>query len=124
MRNEPFYRNVFRVAALWEFVTGGGALIFQNAIGDAYALDRPVPALLFQSLSATAVIFGLAYWAVSRDLGRNRMVVYMGIYQKVVIFLLTIRAVARFGIGLSALVVPTMDLVFVGLFISFLRAFR
>lgn len=124
--SDRFYSRIFHVAAAWNIV--GGVVIFFGAgwIFGAAGLAGPEPAAYFHAWIVLFMTFGVGYYLVARDLYGRRDIVLLGIIGKLAfsaVFLahMTLQPGTIPGVFLIAVV---GDLVFVVLFVMFLRRER
>ncbi len=120
---ENAYRRMFFVAALWNlaggvFIIAATAWLFASA-----GLPVPSPSLYYYAWIALFMTFGIGYYMVFRDMYRNRDIVLLGAIGKLAfaaVFLY--QFVTRGGEIPRFFLVPVVgDLVFVVLFVLFLR---
>lgn len=81
------WKRFFWIAAAWNLAIGGMGLFFPGEAiklfaGPAGAEAGSVAVDLYQSLSASVLLFGVGYAMVARDLEKNRAVVILGILGK------------------------------------------
>ena len=120
---EAFYKRVFFASALWNLVGGAFIIAATGWIFDSSGVAIPFPAAYYYTWTAMILVFGLGYYCVYRDMFRNRDIVLMGVIGKTVfsaVFLYYF--VSHPGqIPVFFLIPIGGDLVFVVLFIMFLR---
>jgi len=125
LRKEKGYRNLFLVAALYDFVLGFFFFLFWPFIFD-HILKIPYPNYLAFYQAAAAFIFnmGIGFYFVYRNMYRNIDIVKVGIafklfYTGLAFFYVYVEKMpwilAFFGF---------LDLIFVVFFVFFLRAIR
>jgi hypothetical protein len=121
--SETGYKRIFLIGALWNLV-GGAFIIFATGwIFSTAGLTPPSPPLYYYAWIALFMTFGIGYYLVYRDLYRNRDIALLGAIGKLafaVVFLWNFGAyqgqIPRFFL------IPVFgDLVFVALFIMYLR---
>ena len=123
---ESGYRRMFLIGALWNVLGGAFIIAATGWVFRTAGLTPPVPPLYYYAWIALFMTFGLGYYLVYRDMFRNRDIVLLGAIGKgafAVVFLYNFAvysgAVPRFFL------VPVIgDLVFVVLFVMFLRFAR
>ena len=125
LRREKFYRNLFLVAALYDFVLGFFFFAFWRLIFD-HILNIPYPNYVAFYQAAAAFVFnmGIGFFFVYRNMYRNIDLVRVGIA-----FKLFYTGVAFYYVFVEKFpwifsLFGFLDLVFVVFFIFFLRAFR
>jgi hypothetical protein len=125
LRKEKGYRNLFLVAALYDFVLGFFFFLFWPFIFD-HILKIPYPNYLAFYQAAAAFIFnmGIGFYFVYRNMYRNIDIVKVGIafklfYTGLAFFYVFVEKMpwilALFGF---------LDLIFIVFFVLFLRAVR
>ena len=124
MQNQKYFKRLFQVGAIWNIAAGIEMLLFQEMIFNFLGMAPLGHPIFYQFFCLAVLLFGIGYWLVSRDLTRNHDIVRLGVAGKVLVFGFTLY---HAGIGrLPWLWVITGfgDLLFAGLFIHFLIAFR
>jgi energy-converting hydrogenase Eha subunit G len=118
--SEQAWRIFFRVAAAFNFAAGLPLLMAPAAI--LVSVGQPVPEdLLFHRFTGLLVAcFGLAYAMASRDLERNRAIVWTGVIGKSGVVLLFAQAWFQGAVPFAAFAVSLGDLGFVIGFLLFL----
>jgi hypothetical protein len=110
-----YYKILFTSAAVWNwFATVAGLRTTAKIKTDGQSR------LYAQLFFVFVFLFGVAYWLVSRDLTGNRTIVKLGVVGKLIVFLLSLRAVLAGKAPPVVAVAGTVDLVYVGLFVEFL----
>jgi len=123
LKKETFYRNLFLIAALYDFVLGFVFFAFWRPIFD-HILNIPYPnyPAFYQAAAAFIFSMGIGFYFVYRNLYRNIDIVKLGI-----VFKLFYTGVAFYYVfvenmpGIFA-VFGLLDLVFIAFFVFFLRA--
>lgn len=112
---------LFRIAAIFNFVVGGALLLAYPWTAPLLGIDGP-PTVWFHITTGIVLLFGYAYWRISRDPATNRPLVVMGAAGKL-IFAIAIYAhwLAGTASGPLALLVTT-DVVFAALYVAYLRS--
>lgn len=114
MEKKIYYKYLFIVAAIWNWVAG----ISFIAVG----LGEPVSLLqaLYVGLGNTILLVGIGFFFVSLDVKKNNGIALMGIIGK---FLAFISVLIYFSLGVGdiiTVIAGTIDLIFGLLFIEFL----
>jgi hypothetical protein len=125
MRSKKFYRGVFLVAAVYDLFLGFLFFLFYRSIYDVFDIQLPDnPAYLHLS-AAFVFVQGLSYCLVYLNLKRNIDIVKVGTVYKVVY---TAVAFYYWAIGglphLMYAVFGFLDLIFVVLFVLYLRDYK
>jgi len=128
LTKEGAYRNLFLVAALYDFILGAVFFVFWQPIFDNILnIPRPnnlVYLAFYQGAAAFVFNMGIGFYFVYRNMYRNVDIVKLGI-----IFKIFYSAVAFYWVivegmpGIFALF-GLVDLVFIAFFILFLRAYN
>ena len=120
---ETGYKRMFFIGALWNFVGGAFIILATRWVFDTAGLAPPSPPLYYYAWIALFMTFGIGYYLVSRDLYRNRDIALLGAIGKFVFAMVFIwNFVAYSGQVPRFFLFPVAgDLVFVVLFVMFLR---
>jgi hypothetical protein len=117
---------MFIIAAWWNLAGGAFIILATGWVFESAGLPPPSPPLYYQSWIALFLTFGLGYYLVARDMYRNRDIVLLGAIGKsafAAVFLY--HFAANPGSAPRFFLIPVAgDLVFVVLFIMFLRFAR
>ena len=89
--SEKFYSDIFRLGAAWNLGVGLGNLTFFKTsmrlfFGKEAMTDNSAATLPLRFFYIAIAIFGWGYYMVSRDLTKNRGIIFMGMASKVIIF--------------------------------------
>ncbi|MFX0103520.1 MAG: hypothetical protein ACFFCS_28420, partial [Candidatus Hodarchaeota archaeon] len=84
------------------------------------ATNEPYTLLFYHSMVALIIAFGLGYYLVSRDIGKNAGIVIIGALAKFIFFLETLIYFFIGDVNFNFLMIGLGDLFFVVLFIEFL----
>jgi hypothetical protein len=120
-----FYRTMFLLAAIWNFIVAAGGLFsyeaqFRLLFGqDAYTGDFH-QALLYRAFAIAVLLFGVGYYLVSREPSENRGIVWLGAAGKIVVFALITDAFVQGQATLPGWCVSIGDLTWALLFFWFL----
>ena len=125
LRKEKGYRNLFLVAALYDFVLGFSFFLFWPFIFD-HILKIPYPNYLAFYQAAAAFIFnmGIGFYFVYRNMYRNIDIVKVGIYFKLFYTGLAFYYVFVEKMPWILALFGFLDLIFIVFFVFFLRAVR
>ena len=123
---ETGYKRMFFIGALWNLVGGAFIVLATPWVFDSAGLTPPSPPLYYYAWIALFMTFGAGYFMVSRNLYGNRDIALLGAIGKLAFALVFIwnfiayeSQVPRFF-----LIPVAGDLVFVVLFVMFLRFVR
>jgi len=116
LNSEIGYKRLFLIGALYNIVLGLIFLVFFSRLMSLF--DMPMPprelAVFHQMGILLAMVYGIGYYMVSRDLYAHKGIVLLGIIGKIIVFLLFLHhLVFIFLIGVG-------DLMFALLFCKFL----
>lgn len=119
-----YYKGLFIIGAAWNLGMALGFMFFPKLMAPLFGLQVPADPVWFYLFFALVLAFGLGYFAVSRNLNKNRAVVGMGIIGKALVFLI-LGYYWRIGsIPTLAALAGVVDLVFALLFAEFLMRFK
>jgi hypothetical protein len=123
LRREKFYHNLFLIAALYDFILGLIFFVFWRFIFDRI-LKIPYPnyPAFYQAAAAFIFTMGLGLYFVYRNLYRNIDIVKVAIVFKLFYSGLAFYYVIVENMSWIFSVFGILDLIFVVLFIFFLRA--
>jgi hypothetical protein len=123
LRREKFYHNLFLIAALYDFILGLIFFVFWRFIFD-HILKIPYPnyPAFYQAAAAFIFTMGLGLYFVYRNLYRNIDIVKVAIVFKLFYSGLAFYYVIVENMSWIFSVFGILDLIFVVLFIFFLRA--
>ena len=127
--NDKRFSRMFFWAAVWNFVAGAPALLFYErqfklVFGEAAYTGDFHQALLFRSFALSVLVFGIGYWAVSRDITQNRVIVWLGAAGKILVFAFFTDALLRGHATMAGWVVSIGDLLWAVGFFWFLYRTR
>ena len=128
MEKNKYYKNMFLIAALWNWMIG---IIFflltifmLPTLAAQYDLEIPPSLIFIHGFLGVVFVIGIGFFLVSRDITKNHGIVQMCVVEKFLVFILFL---AYFFIGAYnfLLVIPTIiDLLFGILFLEFLKNFK
>lgn len=129
--NESFWTRLFFVASLYTLSAAPMLLAsyacFPSLVFTPAGLPftrNPVFATFFYALVLAVLLFGVGYFTVSRDITRNRVMIWLGVVGKLGLAILVFRLYAA---GFLTPVLPAGlagDVVWAALFFEFLRRTR
>ncbi len=123
MENTSFGKILFFVGAIWNWAL---TVVFVSMYPELFSflgmapLENPV----FLHLTfALVFVYGLGYYWVSKDTTQNHDIIMMGIIGKLIVFVICFYHWLVGNIHLLIVLAGTVDMVFVVLFIGFLRKY-
>jgi hypothetical protein len=122
---ENNYSGIFKLGAAWNLAVGLGSLtLFRTSMrlffGRDAVTDSVVATMPLRFFYIAIAIFGWGYYLVSKDLKKNRGIVWMGIICKVIIFAFFAYYFRLKKLRLLPMLAACVDLVFTFLFGMFL----
>ena len=125
LKNEKSYRNLFLIAALYDFILGFVFFAFMGFfLEDIFELLLPLYPAFFQAAAAFVFVMGVGFYFVYRNMYRNIDIVKLGIIFKLFYTGLAFYYVFFGGMPWIFSVFGFLDLVFIVFFVFFLRAVR
>jgi hypothetical protein len=123
---EAGYRRLFVVAALWNLLLGFVFLIFFQQLMALFGMPMPPRELtvFHQMAILLAMVYGVGYYMVSRELNSHGGIVILGIIGKIIVFFLFLYHMIFSGLHFFVFLIGTGDLIFALLFIRFLTFSR
>ncbi|MCD6571310.1 MAG: hypothetical protein J7L53_11460 [Deltaproteobacteria bacterium] len=123
--SDKVYSDMFFIGALWNLAIGLGCLtLFRLSMrllyGAKAVTNNIVATLPLRFFYGSVAIFGWGYYMVSRDLKKNRGIVWMGILAKLIIFVTFIYYYLKKNIKIIPVLLGFGDFIFTILFSLFL----
>ncbi|MGH9397103.1 MAG: hypothetical protein ACRD18_09675 [Terriglobia bacterium] len=124
--SENWYKNMFLVGALWNFLGGVFIIAATGWIFATAGIEPPQPPLYYYSWIALFMTFGIGYYMIYRDMYGNKNIVILGIIGKLAFAAIFISDLFLFQARVPRLfLIPVAgDLVFVVLYWMFLNFAR
>ena len=125
LKNEKSYRNLFLVAALYDFILGFAFFMaLPSFFENIFKIPAPNYPAFFQAAAAFIIIMGIGFYFVYLNLYRNIDIVKLGI-----VFKLVYTAVAFYYVFIENMpwifsLFGFLDLIFIVFFVFFLRAVK
>ena len=123
MDNETYYRRMFYIAALWNWIATG-TFLFGASLMSSMGISAPIDGVGKQLFCMMVAVFGLGYYLVARDITRNRGIVILGIVGKLGVVVLIMGNVFAGSVQFSFAAPILVDALFVILFVQFLRNYQ
>ncbi len=124
MKKEGFYRKLFLIAALWNWVAGVPFLFFYGPILQMLGENVPEPPLYLLITAVLLVLFGWGFYLVYLNLEKNRDFVKMGAIGKLLVFSIALAFAIKGDIQWASMGLFFVDPVFAVFFIEFLYSTR
>jgi len=122
MQGQEYYRKLFLVGAVWNWVAAGSLMVGYRWIFPVFHMPPPTYPIFFLMFLALCFIFGNGYHWVSRDLSRNHGIIKLGVIGKLIVFGGLLWAGLTGQIHPVFILPGVVDLVFSILYIGFLRS--
>jgi hypothetical protein len=125
-KTEAGYRTLFFIAALWNLVLGFIFLVFFSQLMNLFGMPTsPQELTAFHQMAILlAMVYGIGYYMVSRELYSHNGIVILGIIGKLAVFFLFLYHVLFSGLHFLIFLVGVGDLIFSLLFLKFLTFSR
>ena len=114
------YRWIFRLAAFFNVVVAIGLFVAGDGIWPSLGMDVPRDRLLLHLFLVFVLLFGAAYFWVSRDLTRNHGLVALGAAGKALAFFTVLLHFFQGTASAQLLALIAPDLAFAAVFVAFL----
>ena len=125
LRKEKSYRNLFLIAALYDFILGFVFFVFLRFFfEDIFRIPLPNYPAFFQAAAAFVFVMGVGFYFVYRNMYRNIDIVKLGIVFKLVYTVLAFYYVFIENIPWIFSVFGFLDIIFIVFFVFFLRAVK
>ncbi len=125
IKHEKAYRNLFLIAALYDFVLGIAFFFFLPFFfEEIYGIDAPIYPSFYQGGAAFVFVMGVGFYFVYRNMYRNVDIVKIGIIFKSVYTALAFYYVFIENMPWVFSIFGFLDIVFIVFFVLFLRAFK
>jgi len=125
LKREKVYRNLFLIAALYDFILGFAFFFFLPFFfEEIYDIAAPIYPAFYQGGAAFVFVMGIGFYFVYRNIYRNVDIVKIGIIFKSIYTALAFYYVFIEDMPWVFSLFGVLDLVFIIFFIIFLRDFR
>jgi len=125
LNHENAYRNLFLIAALYDFVLGCTFLFFLPFFfEEIFNITAPNYPVFHQGGAAFVFVMGIGFYFVYRNMYRNIDIVKIGIIFKTVYTILAFYYVFIENMPWVFLIFGFLDMVFIVFFILFLRSIK
>ncbi len=125
LKNEKSYRNLFLIAALYDFILGFVFFVFLGFFfKDIFKIPLPNYPAFFQAAAAFVFVMGVGFYFVYLNMHRNIDIVKLGIVFKLVYTGLAFYYVFIEKFPWIFSLFGFLDLIFIVFFVFFLRAVK
>ena len=127
MERKKYYKHLFLIGAIWNFIVGGVFIVSSPLVESLipmFGMELPPSLIFYQTFSGYVIIFGIGFYFVARDINKNHAIVVLGAIEKFFVFLLFL---IYFILGYSnflPILFIIVDLIFGCLFVEFLVNFK
>jgi hypothetical protein len=128
-RTKDKYSKFFLISALYNIIAAFNGMVFFEVMNKLFfglktKNQYGVTTFILRTFYTHVLVFGIGYYIVSRDPGRNRGIVWMGMLAKIAFFFAAIPYFLKKKITAITFLLAFGDLVFGILFGLFLRNTR
>lgn len=120
MKRERYYRMLFLIAAIWAWLVSVPYIFIYKYTFPLVGMKAPESPVWFILSCLCVATFGLGYFIVSRDTGKNQGIVVIGMIGKVLVFLLFLSYTISGELSPLLMINASADLLFALLFAEFL----
>ncbi|MDO9264294.1 MAG: hypothetical protein Q7U02_10040 [Desulfosalsimonadaceae bacterium] len=124
MSKEDYYRKLFLVGAIWNWVATTTLIFGYKIMFPLFDMPLPIYPVFFLMFLGLCFVFGIGYYWVSQDLSKNNDIVKMGIIGKLLVFVGLLWASISGQIHYILLGAGLVDLVFAIFYIEFLMKYQ
>lgn len=117
---DNFFRSVFLIAAIYDFVLGILFFLFYKSIFSYFNIQLPDYPMYLQMSAAFVIAMGFGYYFVYKNLYRNADLVKLGIVYKIAYSALAIYFYLASLAHVIFFLLAMVDIIFLALFVSFL----
>ncbi|MDO8577663.1 MAG: hypothetical protein Q7R50_00585 [Dehalococcoidales bacterium] len=125
LKNEKSYRNLFLIAALYDFILGLVFFVFLPFFFEnVFKIPAPNYPGFYQAAAAFVFVMGVGFYFVYRNMYQNADIVKLGIVFKVVYATLAFYYVFFQDMPVIFSIFGALDIIFIVFFLFYLRAYR
>ena len=123
LNTDAGYKRLFVFAALYNLILGFIHLVFYSQIAAMIGMPAHLSEsnVFSQMAILLAMVFGVGYYMVSKDLYGHMGIVHLGILGKLVVFLLFLYHLIVSDLPVPFFLIGVGDLIFALLFLKFLK---
>lgn len=124
MKKIKYYKRLFFIASIWNIGAGilcwFGVNFFREFFFELFAMEIPPSQFAFNALFGFIIIFGIGFYLVFQDISKNHGLVFIGMLEKTLFFIICIVTMLLKEANILLVVVGIADLIFAFLFWEFL----
>ena len=128
MDKNKYYKFLFLIGAIWNWFVAVSilfaSLFMKEFVSELFGMVLPPSMVWFHVVTALIFVFGIGYYIVARDLGKNHGVVLIGLLEKFLFFFILLIYVFVGDINIYVTLLTGVDLVFGILFVEFLVNYK
>ena len=111
---------MFRFAAFFNVAIAVSLALWQRRILPFLGMETLANTAFFHLFLGLVFIFGIGYYRVSKDAGKNRDIVWLGVWGKLLVVVLLLGHAVYGNVSWGVAALWSGDLLFAGLFLRFL----
>jgi hypothetical protein len=119
-KSEKFYQRMFRTAALFNIVIAILLALFQKNILPWLGMEPVANEVFLQLFLGLVFVFGIGYYQISKNSEKNRNIIWLGFWGKLIVAVLLFSHAALGNISWGLASFGLGDLLFALLFLRFL----
>ncbi len=123
MERRDYYKYLFFIGAIWNWLIGVIFIAASIFLTDLYAMfgaQEPLSLVWFHIFFIFVIIFGIGYFCVGQDIDKNHGIVKIGIIAKLSVVVVFFYYFLIGDFNILVMGPPIVDLIFVILFLEFL----
>ena len=124
MPREKYYRTVFFVGAIWNWLITISFAMGYKILFPVFGMSQPVYPVFFLLFLGICFVFGIGYYWVSKDIFKNHDIIRLGIIAKLYVFGMAVWAVWTGQTHFIFLGAGVVDLFFAALYVEFLLFYQ
>jgi len=127
MEKKEYYKNLFLLAAIWNWIVAISLLLLSFVAPDVmtlFGVDIPPSLVFLQMLFLLVGIFGVGFFIIYRDVESNHGIIQMSVLEKLSFFVVFLIYFIIGDVGFLVVLLVIVDLIFGILFIEFLLNFK
>ena len=120
MPKEDYYRKLFYVGAIWNWMASFTFAVGYRILFPLFGMELPVYPVFFLMFLGLCFVFGMGYYWVSCNIDKNYGIVKMGIIGKLIVFIGLFWAGITGQVHIILIGAGIVDLILAVLYIEFL----